>query len=61
MYLEGDKSIKEHIKIMEEHIGRKLKKNEVVHHKNLIKINKVDLYLNQDGKTLKENFVAHIF
>ena len=34
LYLEGDKSIKEHIKIMEEHIGRKLKEDEVVHHIN---------------------------
>ena len=34
LYLEGDKSIKEHIKIMEEHIGRKLKEDEAVHHIN---------------------------
>ena len=31
------KPIKEHIKIMEDHIGRKLKKDEVVHHINEIK------------------------
>lgn len=34
LYLDGDKSIKEHIKIMEEYIGRKLKEDEVVHHIN---------------------------
>jgi len=34
LYLEGDKSIKEHRKIMEEHLGRKLKPYEVVHHIN---------------------------
>jgi hypothetical protein len=34
LYLEGDNSIKEHIKIMEEHISRKLKEDEVVHHIN---------------------------
>lgn len=34
LYLEGDRSIKEHIKIMEEFIGRKLNSDEVVHHKN---------------------------
>jgi len=34
LYLEGNGSIKEHIKIMEDHIGRKLYDNEVVHHIN---------------------------
>ena len=34
LYLDGDKSIKEHRKIMEEHLGRKLKPYEVVHHIN---------------------------
>lgn len=34
LYIEGDKQIKEHIKIMEDHIGRKLNKDEVVHHIN---------------------------
>lgn len=34
LYLDGDESIKEHIKVMEEHIGRKLKDDEVVHHIN---------------------------
>ncbi|PRR85991.1 HNH endonuclease signature motif containing protein [Clostridium luticellarii] len=34
LYVEGNKCIKEHIKVMEEHMGRKLKKNEVVHHIN---------------------------
>lgn len=39
LYLDGDNSIKEHIKVMEEHIGRKLKPNEVVHHIDFNKIN----------------------
>lgn len=30
----GGEPIKEHIKVMEEHLGRKLQKGEVVHHKN---------------------------
>lgn len=34
LYLEGDKSIKKHRKVMENHIGRKLKSDEVVHHIN---------------------------
>lgn len=34
LYVEHDKSIKEHIKVMEDHIGRKLTKDEVVHHIN---------------------------
>ena len=34
LYLEGNKSIKEHIKVMEEFLGRKLNKNECVHHIN---------------------------
>ena len=34
LYVEGDKKIKEHINNMEIHIGRKLEKNEVVHHIN---------------------------
>lgn len=37
LYLKGDKYIKEHIFIMENHIGRKLNHDEVVHHKNKIK------------------------
>lgn len=37
IYIEGNKSIKEHIFIMETKIGRKLTKNEVVHHKNGIR------------------------
>jgi endogenous inhibitor of DNA gyrase (YacG/DUF329 family) len=37
LYVDGDKSIKEHIKVMEDHIGRKLRKDEVVHHINGIK------------------------
>jgi len=35
LYTENGNGIKEHIKIMEDYIGRKLKKNECVHHKNL--------------------------
>lgn len=34
IYLEDNNSIKEHIRIMEEHIGRKLYEDEVVHHIN---------------------------
>ena len=34
LYVNGNKSIKEHIKIMENAIGRKLEKDEVVHHIN---------------------------
>ncbi|MGN0449533.1 MAG: HNH endonuclease signature motif containing protein [Ruminococcus sp.] len=34
LYVEGDKSIKEHIKVMEDYIGRKLTEDEVVHHIN---------------------------
>jgi hypothetical protein len=34
LYIDGDKSIKEHIYIMEMHVGRKLSKNEIVHHIN---------------------------
>lgn len=34
LYLDGDKSIKEHIQVMEGHIGRKLYDDEVVHHIN---------------------------
>lgn len=34
LYLEGDKSRKEHIYIMEQHLGRRLVKGEVVHHIN---------------------------
>ena len=37
LYTEDGKGIKEHIKIMEEHIGRKVNSNEVVHHINEIK------------------------
>jgi len=37
LYTEDGKGIKEHIKIMEEKIGRKITKNEVVHHINEIK------------------------
>lgn len=37
LYLNGGGSIKEHISIMEKHLGRKLNPNEVVHHKNEIK------------------------
>ena len=33
----GGNPIKEHIKVMEEHIGRKITKNEIVHHINEIK------------------------
>lgn len=39
LYLEGNKSIKEHIKVMEEHIGRKLHYNEIVHHIDGNKLN----------------------
>jgi len=35
LYVEGDNHIMEHINNMEIHIGRKLEKNEVVHHINL--------------------------
>lgn len=34
IYLDGDNYIKEHIQIMEKHIGRKLNADEVVHHIN---------------------------
>jgi len=34
LYVEGNGSIKEHIKVVEENIGRKLNKNELVHHIN---------------------------
>ena len=34
LYLDNNNSIKEHIQIMENHIGRKLYKNEIVHHVN---------------------------
>lgn len=34
LYLEDGSSIKEHIKVMEDHIGRKLLADEVVHHIN---------------------------
>lgn len=34
LYTENGKGVKEHIKIMEDHIGRKLREDEVVHHIN---------------------------
>lgn len=34
LYIDGKRSIKEHIKVMQDHIGRKLKPDEVVHHIN---------------------------
>ncbi len=34
LYLDGDKSIKEHIKIMQDFLGRALSSNEIVHHIN---------------------------
>lgn len=34
IYLDGNKSIKEHIKVMQDHIGREINKDEVVHHIN---------------------------
>lgn len=37
LYVEGDKSIKEHIKVMQDFIGREINKNEIVHHINEIK------------------------
>ncbi len=37
LYRRYDKPIKEHIKIMEDHIGRKLEKDEIVHHINEIR------------------------
>lgn len=37
LYLEGDGSVKEHIKIMEQSIGQKIKTGDVVHHRNFIK------------------------
>lgn len=37
LYLDGNKYIKEHISIMENNLGRKLEKNEVVHHINEIR------------------------
>jgi hypothetical protein len=37
LYIEGDLSIKEHIKVMEDHLGRKLTKDEIVHHINEIR------------------------
>lgn len=37
LYTEDGRGIKEHIKVMEDHIGRKLKPDEVVHHINEIK------------------------
>lgn len=38
LYIEGNKYIREHINIMENHLGRKLEKNEVVHHINRDKL-----------------------
>lgn len=37
LYIKNGNGIKEHIKIMQDHIGRKLNKNEIVHHVNGIK------------------------
>lgn len=37
LYVDGDNSIKEHIKVMEDFLGRKLLKNEVIHHINEIR------------------------
>lgn len=37
IYIDDGKGIKEHIKVMEDHIGRKLLPNEIVHHINEIK------------------------
>lgn len=34
LYVGSGKGIKEHIKVMEDHIGRKLKPNETIHHRN---------------------------
>lgn len=37
LYTDDGKGIKEHIKVMEDYIGRKLKPNEIVHHINEIR------------------------
>lgn len=37
LYLKGDKSIKEHIDIMQKHIGRELRVGEQVHHINFVR------------------------
>lgn len=34
LYVDGNKSIKEHIKVMQDHIGRELTPDEIVHHIN---------------------------
>lgn len=37
LYKQDGKGIKEHIKVMQHHIGRKLEKNECVHHINEVR------------------------